>query len=198
MVTQIARNRRSEIRIIGGEWRGRRLKVLPIKDLRPTPDRVRETLFNWLAPNIVGARCLDLFAGSGVLGFEALSRGASFLHMMDQSKEIIALLQEEALKFALDDKRIAITRTDLPNALVKSLKEPFNIVFVDPPYQENLLLPCCELLETQKYLESLAYIYLEAKEVIADNSLPKNWRIIKAKRAGQVYYHLAERRLPTL
>src|SRR5579871_5913447 len=97
---------RSEIRIIGGKWRGRKLKVPDIADLRPTPNRVRETLFNWLAPHIEGAHCLDLFAGSGALGFEALSRGAAFVVMIDQSAEVIQLLQTELNIFHADNADI--------------------------------------------------------------------------------------------
>src|SRR5665213_2266264 len=94
------------VRIIAGKWRGRRLKVPDIKDLRPTPDRVRETLFNWLAPVLPGAYCLDLFAGSGVLGFEALSRGAAHAVMVDQSPDVVALLQEELKTFEADNATV--------------------------------------------------------------------------------------------
>lgn len=185
----------SSIRIIGGTWRGRRLKVLDIKHLRPTPDRVRETLFNWLKPHIVGAHCLDLFAGSGALGFEALSRGAIHVDMIDESPETVNLLQQELATFgALEQARII--RAQLPQELPEALlaaNHPYDIVFVDPPYQLNLLLPCCFLLEEKKYLAHSAYIYLEANTIIKDNDLPANWRLIKSKRAGQVYYHLASR-----
>src|SRR5579863_312833 len=103
------------IRIIGGKWRGRRLKVPDVKDLRPTPDRVRETLFNWLASMVPGAYCLDLFAGSGVLGFEALSRGAAHVVMVDQSVPVVALLKEEAKVLEADN--IEIYRGNMPKQL---------------------------------------------------------------------------------
>jgi 16S rRNA (guanine966-N2)-methyltransferase len=178
------------VRIIAGKWRGRRLKVPDVKDLRPTPDRVRETLFNWLASMVPGAYCLDLFAGSGVLGFEALSRGAAHVVMVDQSAAVVALLKEEAK--VLEAENIEIYRGNMPKQL-HPVTHPFDIVFLDPPYQENLLLPCCEYLEKHGYLASSAYIYLEAQQVIKDNELPKNWRIIKSGKAGQVFYHLAQR-----
>src|SRR5688572_17520779 len=91
------------VRIIAGKWRGSRLKILDIKGLRPTPDRVRETLFNWLSAHLKGARCLDLFAGSGALGFEALSRGALFVEMVDESREVIKLLKEELILFGIEN-----------------------------------------------------------------------------------------------
>lgn len=178
------------VRIIAGEWRGRRLKVPDIKDLRPTPDRVRETLFNWLAPYIRGANCLDLFAGSGVLGFEALSRGAKYVEMVDQSIEVINLLKKELAEFGVENANIY--RASVPKGL-HPVKNPFDLVFLDPPYQADLLLPCCRYLEENHYLANSAYIYLEAQANIKDNDLPQNWRFIKSKQAGQVHYHLAYR-----
>lgn len=178
------------VRIIAGKWRGRRLKVPDVKDLRPTPDRVRETLFNWLAPVMQGANCLDLFAGSGVLGFEALSRGAKYVVMIDESADVVKMLQEELTAFGADNALIYRARVPLQ---LRAAAQPFDIVFLDPPYQENLLLPSCHYLEEQGLLAESAYIYLEAREVIKDNELPSNWRMLKSQRAGQVFYHLAQR-----
>lgn len=179
-----------QVRIIAGEYRGRRLKVPDIKDLRPTPDRVRETLFNWLAPTIAGARCLDLFAGSGVLGFEALSRGAAYVEMVDNSPEVIALLKAELHLFRAQNAQVY--RARVPQQL-KTPERPFDIVFLDPPYKEKLLLPTCYYLEEQGFLAESAQIYLEADHIIKDNDLPGNWHLVKAQHAGQVYYHLANR-----
>ncbi len=179
-----------QIRIIAGKWRGRRLQVPDIKDLRPTPDRVRETLFNWLVPVIAGSRCLDAFAGTGVLGFEALSRGAAHVVLVDQSYEAVALLQEELKTFGADNADVY--QASAP----KQLRLPahrFDIVFLDPPYQANLLFPCCFYLEEQGFLADSAHIYLEARQAIKDNELPSNWRLIKSQQAGQVFYHLAKR-----
>lgn len=178
------------IRIIAGLWRGRRLRVPDVEGLRPTPDRVRETLFNWLSPMIANSRCLDLFTGSGVLGFEALSRGAAYVEMVDQSPEIITLLKQELAKLGEANANIYCAR--VPDQLPKA-KQPFDIVFLDPPYQANLLLPTCHYLEQHDYLADSAYIYLEAQENIKDNDLPKSWRLIRTKKAGQVHYHLAVR-----
>lgn len=180
------------VRIIAGKWRGRRLQVPVIQDLRPTPDRVRETLFNWLAPILPGAYCLDLFAGSGALGFEALSRGAAYVEMIDQSAAAVSLLQQQLTAF--DAPNAHVYRAQVP-AQLKPAQHPFDIVFLDPPYQANLLIPCCIYLESNNYLADFAYIYLEASHVISDNDLPENWRIIKSQRAGQVAYHLVKREL---
>lgn len=178
------------VRIIAGKWRGRRLKVPDVKDLRPTPDRVRETVFNWLAPIMPGAHCLDLFAGSGALGFEALSRGAASVTMVDQSASVVALLKEELTAWGADNA--VIYRANVP-AQLQAVQTPFDVVFLDPPYQENLLLPCCHYLETHGYLAESAYIYLEANQAIKDNELPSGWRLLKSQQAGQVFYHLARR-----
>jgi 16S rRNA (guanine966-N2)-methyltransferase len=180
----------NQIRIIAGKWRGRKLNVPEIKDLRPTPDRVRETLFNWLAPVIAGARCLDPFAGSGALAFEALSRGAAYVVMTDQSPVIVKLLQQELAEFAADNADIYCASA--PTGLKKA-SAPFDIVFLDPPYNANLLLSTCHHLEKEGFLAKNAYIYLEARELIKDNDLPSGWRLLKSKRAGQVYYHLAQK-----
>ncbi len=178
------------VRIIGGEWRGRKLKVPDVLHLRPTPDRVRETLFNWLAPIIAGAHCLDAFAGSGALGFEALSRGAGHVVLVDESPQVIQLLKEELTIFKA--KNAEIYRAKAPTQL-KIPEKPFDIVFLDPPFLENLLQPCCHYLEEQNFLAANAYIYLESRETLDEKMLPANWRIVKSKRAGQVAYHLALR-----
>lgn len=178
------------VRIIGGTWRGRRLKVADVAGLRPTPDRVRETIFNWLASFIDGAHCLDAFAGTGAFGFEALSRGAASVVMVDNNPEVVKQLI--ATRDTLQAHEADIYCARIPNGLRPSPKA-FNIVFLDPPYTGNFLFPTCEFLEKEGFLAANAYIYLEAKEVIKDNELPSNWRILKAKQAGSVYYHLAQR-----
>lgn len=180
-----------QIRIIGGEWRGRRLTVLDHEGLRPTPDRVRETLFNWLADYIHGANCLDLFAGSGALSFEALSRGAAHVAMIDAAPSIVALLMREIARFDAA-ARASVHHAILPKGL-PSFQMLFDIVFIDPPYASHLVLPMCFLLEQRNMLADKTFIYLEADRVIKDNELPKNWRIHRQKLAGLVYYHLAIR-----
>ena len=182
---------RGWVRIIGGEWRGRKIKVPEEKDLRPTPDRVRETLFNWLAPYIQGAYCLDPFAGSGALGFEALSRGAAYLVMIDQSRVVVKLLQEEIALFKATDRAL-IYSAETPAGILPSQK-PFDIVFLDPPFQQKSLLPTCFYLEEKGLLARDAFIYLETSNVLDEKQLPASWQIIKSKKAGQVAYHLVRR-----
>lgn len=183
------------VRIIAGKWRGRRLRVLDMATLRPTPDRVRETLFNWLAPYLPHAHCLDLFAGSGALGFEALSRGAAHVVMVDQSQQAVTELN--AVAKTLDATGVHIYCANVPTEL-QAAKTPFNVVFLDPPYQADLLFSTCEFLEKHGYLANVAYIYLEADTLIEDNKLPATWSIIKQQKAGQVYFHLAKRELSTV
>lgn len=181
-----------QIRIIGGQWRGRKLKVPNVPNLRPTPDRVRETVFNWLAPVIAGAHCLDPYAGSGALGFEALSRGAASLVMVDQSAEVVTLLQQEIEMLKAANAQVYRAQAPL------QLKKPaalFDVVFLDPPFQENLLLATCFFLEENGFLADGAYIYLEAKESLQEADLPANWQLIKSKKAGLVAYHLVKRQV---
>ena len=182
------------VRIIGGKWRSRKLKVHAVEGLRPTPDRVRETVFNWLAAYIPGAYCLDLFAGTGALGFEALSRGAQYVEMVDKSPQVIKLLKEQLHLLAGEDAMVnaSIYQAIVPNT-INTPTHPFDIVFLDPPYKEKLLFSTCLYLEEKNFLADIAYIYLEADAQIKDNELPNRWKLIKAKQNGQVFYHLAKR-----
>ena len=167
---------RGEVRIIGGEWRGRKLKVPAVLNLRPTPDRVRETLFDWLHAYLPGALCLDVFAGSGVLGFEALSRGAAHVVFVDDSEVVISELKKGIAILKADNAEIYQAKVPL------QLKKPdklFDIVFLDPPYQNNLLIPTCFHLEKEGYLAANAYIYLESSATLTENELPEHWRILK-------------------
>ena len=185
----MARQRGNELRIIGGEWRSRRLAFANGEGLRPTPDRVRETLFNWLAPIIDGARCLDLFAGSGALGLEALSRGAAGVVMLDKQRSAIKHLQDNLR--LLRCERAELIHTDALAYLQQTAAAPFDIVFLDPPYRQNLLAPCIDLLESHGWLKAEAYIYLELESEAELPELPANWQLRNSKKAGQVAYHLA-------
>lgn len=180
-----------KVRIIGGTWRGRKLTVPALLNLRPTPDRVRETLFNWLSQVIPGAHCLDAFAGSGVLGFEALSRGAAHVVLTDHAPLVVTLLQEQLALFKATNAEVYLANAPLQ---LKKTHLPFEIVFLDPPYAQDLLLPCCFYLEEQHFLAAECYIYLETRTPLEEKMLPANWRILKSKRTGQVAYHLALRR----
>jgi 16S rRNA (guanine966-N2)-methyltransferase len=178
------------IRIIGGTWRGRRFRFADVPDIRPTPDRVRETLFNWLASRIVGARCLDLFAGSGALALEALSRGAETAVLVEQNPVAARSLAD--LIATLDAKAARVERVDALRFLGRSAT-PFDIVFLDPPFAAGLLSKAAELLERHGWLAPDALIYVESSAREPLPSLPTSWQQLKAKQAGEVGYHLFAR-----
>ncbi len=182
---------RGVVRIIGGAWRGRKLSVPDVAGLRPTPDRVRETVFNWLQSYLPGARCLDLFAGTGALGFESVSRGASYVQLVDASPVACAQLTQQAAVFRAEEK-VVIQQTAVPAGLSVP-SQPFDIVFIDPPYAANLAVTLCFYLEENGFLADSAYVYLEAERSLVSERLPVGWEIIKHARAGDVYYHLAKR-----
>lgn len=179
---------KGRLRIIGGCYRGRRLSVPAQPGLRPTADRVRETLFNWLQPVIVGSRCLDLFAGSGALGFEAASRGAAEVLMIDRSEPVTRVLAANAR--ILGAAQVRVRKADALRWLAGS-GGPFALVFLDPPFQEDLLAPSCTLLSSGGWLASGALVYLEAPANRAFPDLPTDWRLIRDKWAGQVRFALA-------
>ena len=185
--SQGARNR---IRIIGGAWRGRKLTFPARPGLRPTPDRVRETLFNWLQPIIPGARCLDLFAGSGALGWEALSRGAAEVVMVDSDRQVVQNLKESGHQLA--SQGLTVIRSSALDYLAEPAT-PFDIVFLDPPFRQGLLADCVRQLESGDWLAPHAWIYLESETDLEELSLPTGWEISRSKHAGQVRYNLAER-----
>lgn len=180
---------RGEVRIIAGAWRSRRLSFPASAGLRPTPDRVRETVFNWLMPQIPGASSLDLFAGSGAFGFEALSRGAAGAVLVEKQAEVVAALQESRTQ--LKAQACEIVHADALQWL-RGPAQAFDILFVDPPYASGLLGPCIELLETQPWVKPNGLVYMEAPqgEMLA---LPASWQLLRSKSAGQVGYHLARK-----
>ncbi|MCP4042491.1 MAG: 16S rRNA (guanine(966)-N(2))-methyltransferase RsmD [Gammaproteobacteria bacterium] len=191
-----------KLRIIGGEWRGRRLPVADGEGLRPTPDRIRETLFNWLAPYINGARCLDLFAGSGALGLEAASRGAAEVVMVDSSSLAVEVIRN-SLRI-LGATGIEVSRAEARSWLEDRLKETdyphhysphgFDIVFLDPPFRKGLLAEVTELLEQGNWLAPGAHIYLETEKTLPEPQLPGQWHLMRKGKAGQVRYYLATNR----
>jgi 16S rRNA (guanine966-N2)-methyltransferase len=180
----------NRLRIIGGQWRGRKVSFPDVEGLRPSPDRVRETLFNWLQPVIEGARCLDLFSGSGALGLEALSRGARRAVLVDRDARTAASLREQIA--LLNAQGAQLVQADALSFLAGT-PEPFDVVFLDPPYRNGLLAPCCARL-TQGWLAPGARIYLEAETDLEPLPLPEEWTLLRSKRAGQVGYHLAQAR----
>ncbi|MDX1696649.1 MAG: 16S rRNA (guanine(966)-N(2))-methyltransferase RsmD [Thiohalobacterales bacterium] len=180
---------KNQLRIIGGAWRGRMIAFADLADLRPTPDRVRETLFNWLAPVVRGSRCLDLYAGSGALGLEAASRGAAGVVLVDHAPQVVATLREQVAR--LQATQVEVVQADVLRWL-QGPSRPFDIVFLDPPYRRDLLPGCMRLLETQGWLAPEASIYIEAEKAWRPE-LPEGWSLYRSKQAGQVGYHLARR-----
>jgi 16S rRNA (guanine966-N2)-methyltransferase len=183
------------LRIIGGSWRGRKLRFPPSPEIRPTPDRVRETLFNWLGPYMSGARCLDLFAGSGALGLESLSRGAAQVTFVERdaaaARELKARLTEWGATGARVEQSEALRFLGMARVPESG---PFNIVFLDPPFDSDLLAQTADLLEKGSLLAPGALIYVECAARKDLPSFPPNWSATKAKQAGEVGYHLLTRR----
>ena len=174
-----------QLRIIGGRWRGRKLRFKAAEGLRPTPDRVRETLFNWLAPAIHGARCLDLFAGSGALGLEALSRGADHVQFIDTQRRSIASIEEHLTTLACD--HAACQTGDGQQWLARGNTGPrFDIVFLDPPFNRGMIEPAAEALEAHHWLAEDAFIYVETSSHEDCGALPGNWQLHREKTAGDV------------
>lgn len=177
------------LRVIGGQWRGRRIDLPRDADIRPTPDRVRETLFNWLAPVIDGMRCLDLFAGSGALGLEALSRGAEEVWFVEKNE--VAATQLSGNLRQLECQSATVITGDALRYL-KSGGRPFDLVLLDPPFDGIDLGILCTLLEAE-WLGPGAHIYLEMSRRTALPELPANWATVREKTAGQVRFALARR-----
>jgi 16S rRNA (guanine966-N2)-methyltransferase len=180
---------RNSVRIIAGLWRGRRIHFPDLPGLRPTPDRVRETLFNWLQHSIAGTRCLDLFAGSGALGVEALSRGASEVVFVEQDPAAARALQEQLLRLGGEGKgRIAQMGAA---RYLRNTATAFDIVFLDPPFKTNALGLYIPMLAAGNWIKPGGLIYLENERVAGVPQLPPQWELLKSKSAGEVGYHLA-------
>lgn len=182
---------RGEVRIIGGAWRGRKLQFPSAETLRPTPDRVRETLFNWLQFDVPGRRCLDLFAGSGALGFEALSRGAAEVVFVERDPRVAAAIGA-ALRVLRCDRGQVATQ-DAFTYLRQAVPRPFDLVFLDPPYDERWLERACTTLESGGWLAPGAWVYLEDTAARGAPTLPEGWTLLRSRKAGDVGYHLARR-----
>ncbi len=174
----------SRVRIVGGAWRSRLIDVAHVPGLRPTPDRVRETLFNWLGQNLDGLTCLDLFAGSGVLGFEAASRGAAHVVLVEQDARAAAALS--ATVKTLQSAQVEIVRGDAVKFL-RSNARKFDIVFLDPPYHQGWLERVEPWLEG--VLKPDGWLYAESETPMASLG---GWQTVKQGHAGQVYFHLLQ------
>lgn len=172
----------NQVRIIGGEWKRRLISFEAIDGLRPTPDRVRETLFNWLMWDTAGRQVLDLCAGSGALGFEALSRGAAHCTFIEPHVKQATQLKQNLLKLQASN---ALVLNKTAEAALPALKQAFDLVFLDPPYSLNLWEQLAELV--QPHLNANAKIYVEADRPLGQLKLPADWQLSKQTRAGQVH-----------
>jgi len=178
------------LRIIGGEWRGRTIRFPPLPAIRPTPDRVRETLFNWLQGAIPGSHCLDLYAGSGAVGLEALSRGAREVVFVDLESAVTRHLGDTLHELGCDRGRAV--RADAL-AFLEQPGTPFDVIFLDPPFAEPVLPETCRRIEAGGWLAPGGFVYLEAPAAAGPPELPAGWTLLKSRRAGEVGYHLARR-----
>jgi 16S rRNA (guanine966-N2)-methyltransferase len=181
------RGYKNEFRIIAGQWRRRRFKFSPLPGIRPSPDRVRETLFNWLMHRIGGARCLDLFAGSGALGLEALSRGAASVLFVDQQHQVVDTLRTHLTILKAANGRVLQSEA---LSFLNTPRQPFDIVFLDPPFESPLLVEASAILERNGWLAPQARVYMEYPLDSAPQ-LPASWTMIRESHAGRVGFGLA-------
>jgi 16S rRNA (guanine966-N2)-methyltransferase len=175
------------IRIIAGKHRGRKLPVIMSPGLRPTTDRIKETVFNWLMPYVHASHCLDCYAGAGSLGFEALSRGASELTLLELDKKVAQQLRENKIRLNADN--VKVIEVNCLDYLRNNLAKQQDIVFVDPPFRQGLLKETIELL-THGWVAELSLIYLEMESNLSEINIPNNWLLLKEKVSGQVAYRL--------
>lgn len=186
----MAKNRPAsgQVRIIAGQWRSRRLPIHDLEGLRPTTDRVRETLFNWLSGDLVGARVLDCFGGSGALALEALSRYAKYAKVFELQASAAKQLQQNLVTLKCDTADV-IHGNSL-SLLAQAPDEGFDIVFIDPPFRKNLAEQSITLLSENRWLNENAQIYVETESELSQLTVPANWVQLKEKKAGQVIYRL--------
>jgi 16S rRNA (guanine966-N2)-methyltransferase len=185
-----ASSQRNSVRIVGGLWRSRRIRFVAAPETRPTPDRVRETLFNWLQRVVPDSRCLDLFAGSGALGLEALSRGAREVTFVESDRAVAQQLRDTLAE--LNATGGAVVNADA-FAFLRGAARPYDVVFLDPPFARGWLPELCTLLEAHGWLAPHAWIYLESASREGLPPLPAGWSEWRHARAGEVGAHLVRR-----
>lgn len=182
---------KSKLRIIAGNWRSRQLIFEDTPGLRPTPARIRETVFNWLQHDVKGSHCLDLYTGSGALGFEAASRGAKTVVLVENNAQACRLIKENTLKFAA--QQIKIIQNDVFRFLAGDAKQ-FEVVFLDPPFFKDLAQQTCHWLEDKGWLANNAKIYVEVEKQLLLDNMPENWQCMNEKTSGEVSYYVFVRR----
>lgn len=182
MAGTLSKQKLNTVRINAGEWRSRLLRFPDAAGLRPTPERVRQTVFNWLGQDLTGLNCLDLFAGTGVMGFEALSRNAKSATLVEKSGQVYKALLENKASLKADAAKIV--HSDAMDFLAQN-RQPFDVIFLDPPYQQGLLAKVLPVLSA--HLAPDGVVYAEAEYAIAPD---QNWQVFKHSKAGNVFYHL--------
>lgn len=185
----VTKEKPSQLRIIGGEWRGRKLSFHARPGLRPTSDRVRETLFNWLAPTIVGADCLDLFSGSGALGLEALSRGANYCDFVESDQLAAASIQGNLRLLGNSSPRGRVTTTDALK-FMDAAQRHWDVVFVDPPFDSGIGTRTLEYLVSHDCLNHDSWIYFETRRSAPEAVPDSLYTLYREKTAGDVLYRL--------
>ncbi len=176
----------SKLRIISGEWRSRQLPIPNVENLRPTPNRVRETLFNWINHFVPGSRCADLFCGSGALGLEAISRGAKDVLFVDQSKLAIQQMMKNLSVLKMNNAKVI--QKDAKEFLSNTTPHPLDIIFIDPPFRKNWIVQIIPLLE-KGWLADRTLVYIEMEKETPLSVLP-HWSLLREKEAGQLIYRL--------
>jgi 16S rRNA (guanine966-N2)-methyltransferase len=184
------KSRPGRLRIVAGIWRSRLLEIAAVPGLRPTAERIRETLFNWLVPHMHGARCLDLFAGTGALGLEALSRGAGEVVFVEKSAAAAKALRANVA--LLEATGADVCQADALEYLAAAGASPFDIVFLDPPFAADMLEDLCRLLDETSLVKNGSLVYLEDDRARPPVNLPESWTLLKSKTAGNVRYALAQ------
>lgn len=195
MTKGASRGGNQTVRIIGGEWRGRKLHFPAVSGLRPTLDRLRETLFNWLMFEIEGKRCLDVFAGSGALGIEALSRRARTVTLIEKNPQAMQAIKQ--FLFQVHDTRAKLIEADALRILSKPADEAFDVVFLDPPFHQGLLGRTIALLEKNQYLADNAWIYVECEPSLTIENFPAHWHTHREISSSGKKLFLIKRLPPT-
>lgn len=188
-------SRSGNIRIISGKWRGRKLPVHDLEGLRPTTDRVKETVFNWLMNDVAQRNVLDCFAGSGGLGFETLSRGAFYTVFVEKSTKASEQLKKNCATLNVENAKVLNLDT-LQWLRQSTPQQPFSLVFIDPPFRQGFAQKTIDLLEDNDWLSEDALIYVEVESEQNELIIPTHWTLLKEKTAGQVSYQLYERNAP--
>jgi len=186
---------RQSVRVIAGAWRGRRIEFPDLPGLRPTLDRIRETLFNWLQQEVSNARCLDLFAGSGALGLEALSRGAREAVFVEQAVAAAYALRAQLARFGATGRGRVVEMG--ARRFLATPREPFDLLFVDPPFGQGALAEYLPQIATEGWVKPGGLVYLECERSVGTPELPPSWELLKSKTAGEVGYHLARAKAST-